>query len=230
MLLEHRQRNPRLGRSEILGEVGRGAMGVIYKAWEADLHRYVALKFLRPGPDGISAEDKERFRREARSVARLRHDNIVQAHAIDEVNGLVFMSMDFVPGVSMELLAKRGALTQEQVVGAGAKVARALHYAHESGIVHRDVKPGNVVIDKSGMPFLVDFGIAKNRSESTSLTTEGEILGSLAYMAPEYITKGNAALDRRCDVYGLGVAMYEALTGKLPFGEDEDERLVLRIL
>ncbi len=230
LLAEYRQRNPRLGRYEILGEVGRGGMGVIYKAWDADLHRYVALKFLRPSHDLVSSEDKERFRREARAVARLRHEHIVQAHAIEEQAGLSFMAMDFVPGVSLELLARRGALSVEQTLRVGSKIARALHCAHESGIVHRDVKPGNIVIDRAGEPFLVDFGIAKNRSESTSLTTEGEILGSLAYMAPEYITKGNAALDQRCDVYGLGVALYEALSGRLPFGEDEDERLVMRIL
>jgi serine/threonine protein kinase len=231
LLAEYRQRNPRLGRYELLGEVGRGGMGVIYKAWDADLHRHVALKFLRPAHDVASTEDKERFRREARAVARLRHEHIVQAHAIEEHSGLTFMAMDFVPGVSLELLAaRRAALPPEQIVAIGAKVARALDYAHEQGIVHRDVKPGNIVIDRAGTPFLVDFGIARNRSESTSLTTEGEILGSLAYMAPEYITKGNAALDRRCDVYGLGVSLYEALSGRLPYGEDEDERLVLRIL
>ncbi len=230
LLAEHRQRNPRLGRYEILGEVGRGSMGVIYKAWDADLHRHVALKFLRQSPSGTTTEDRERFRREARSVAKLRHEHIVHAHAIEEQSGLVYMAMDFVPGVALEILARRGALNLEQIVGVGAKVARALHYAHEQGIVHRDVKPGNIVIDRQGKPFLVDFGIAKNRSESVSLTTEGEILGSLAYMAPEYITKGSPALDRRCDVYGLGVAVYEAITGKLPFGEDEDERLVMRIL
>ncbi|MCO5171627.1 MAG: serine/threonine protein kinase [Planctomycetes bacterium] len=230
MLQEHRQRNPRLGRYEVLGEVGRGGMGVIYKAWDADLHRHVALKFLRPSHDLASQEDKERFRREARAVARLRHEHIVQAHAIEEQSGLVFMAMDFVPGVSLELLGRKGALTPEQVLTVGAKIARALHYAHELGIVHRDVKPGNIVIDRKGEPFLVDFGIAKNRSENVSLTTEGEILGSLAYMAPEYITKGNAALDRRCDVYGLGVALYEALSGELPYGEEEDERLVMKIL
>jgi serine/threonine protein kinase len=230
LLAEYRQRNPRLGRYEILGEVGRGGMGVIYKAWDADLHRFVALKFLKPAHDLPSDEDRERFRREARAVARLRHEHIVQAHAIEEHSGLVFMAMDFVAGVSLELLTRRGALPPDQLLGIGAKIARALHYAHEAGIVHRDVKPGNIVIDRASNPFLVDFGIAKNRSESTSLTTEGEILGSLAYMAPEYITKGSAALDRRCDVYGLGVALYEALSGKLPYGEEEDERLVMRIL
>lgn len=230
LLAEYRQRNPRLGRYEVLGEVGRGGMGVIYKAWDADLHRFVALKFLKPAHDMPSDEDRERFRREARAVARLRHEHIVQAHAIEEHSGLVFMAMDFVPGVSLELLSRRGALPADQLIGIGAKIARALHYAHEAGIVHRDVKPGNIVIDRASNPFLVDFGIAKNRSESTSLTTEGEILGSLAYMAPEYITKGSAALDRRCDVYGLGVSLYEALSGKLPYGEEEDERLVMRIL
>jgi serine/threonine protein kinase len=230
LLGEYRQRNPRIGRYEILGEVGRGGMGVIYKAWETKLQRHVALKFLRPYDDP-SHEDRERFRMEARAVAQLRHENIVQAHAIEEVNGLVYMSMDFVQGVPMDLLANQGALSSLQIVKAAAGIARALHYAHGQGILHRDVKPANVVMDRDLKPYLVDFGIAKNISESMSLTTDGEVLGSLAYMAPEYVAKGKSVLDHRCDVYGLGVVLYETITrGKLPYGDPDDDMMILRLV
>lgn len=230
LLIEYRQRDPRIGRYEILGEVGRGGMGVIYKALDAQLQRYVALKFLRPYDD-ISDEDKERFRREARAIAQLRHENIVQAYAIEEVQGLNYMAMDFVQGVPMDILFNQGALSPEEVVQISIQVSRGLHYAHESGIVHRDVKPANIVIDRTIKPYLVDFGIAKMQSDSMSLTTEGEVLGSLAYMAPEYVAKGKAVLDRRCDVYGVGVVLYEAVTrGKLPYGDPDDDMMIMRLV
>lgn len=229
LLAEHRQRNPRLGPYEILGEVGRGNMGVIYKAWEERLSRYVALKFLRP-EDETTEEDRERFRREARAVARLKHENIVKVHAIEERSGSIFLAMDFVEGVSMEQLASRGALNRERAVKAGVAVAKALHYAHSEGIVHRDVKPQNIMIDNRGKPYLVDFGIAKDRREEHSLTTEEEVLGSLAYMAPEYVIKGKEALDHRCDVYGLGVVLYEVLSGGyLPYGDPADPKMIKRL-
>jgi serine/threonine protein kinase len=233
LLAEQRQRNPRLGRYEILGEVGRGSMGVIYKGWQADLQRFAALKFLLPDPSQgkLSDEDIARFRLEAQAIARLRHPNIVTAHAIEEANGLIYMAMDFVQGVNLERLAMRGALNRDQVVTSAAQIANALHYAHEAHLLHRDVKPQNIVVDRQGKPYLVDFGIAKDRSEQQSLTTEGEILGSLAYMAPEYVQQGKAALDAQCDVYGMGVVLYECLSnGQLPYGEVGDDRLILKIV
>jgi predicted Ser/Thr protein kinase len=230
LLAEHRQRNPRIGRYEILGEVGRGGMGVIYKAWETNLQRPVALKFLRPY-DEVSDEDRERFRREAQAIARLRHENIVQAHAIEQVSGLTFMSMDFVEGVALDILTTQRALHADQIVAVAARIADALHYAHGLGILHRDVKPANIVIDRRGKPYLVDFGIAKSIRETVSLTTEGEVLGSLAYMAPEYVARGKAALDHRCDVYGLGVVLYESLSaGKLPYGDPDDDMMIMRLV
>lgn len=231
LLHEYRQRNPRIGRYEILGEVGRGGMGVIYKAWEANLQRHVALKFLRPYDD-VSQEDKHRFRREAQAIAQLRHEHIVQAHAIETTNGLTYMAMDFVAGISLDALTLRGAMATEHVLQVMAQVARALHYAHGRGLLHRDVKPANIVIDRAGKAFLVDFGIAKKTTNETmALTNEGEVLGSLAYMAPEYVAKGARALDHRCDVYGLGVALYESLTrGKLPYGDPDDEDMIVRLV
>jgi len=232
LLRAHRQRAPRVGRYEILGEVGRGSMGVIYKAWEADLQRHVALKFLLD--EAVSREDQERFRREARAIAQLRHDHIVKAHAIEATSsGQTYMVMDFVAGVSLETLALRSALSREHAVRIAAQMARALQAVHDHGLLHRDVKPANVVIDRDGKAWLVDFGIAK-RTEGTdtfSLTQEGEVLGSLAYIAPEYLVKGAAALDARCDVYGVGVSLYESLAGGLlPYGDPDDEDLIMRIV
>jgi protein kinase-like protein len=231
LLQDFRQRNPRLGRYEILGELGRGGMGVIYKAFEPRLRRTVALKFMHPDA-GLSPEDQERFRREAQAVASLRHPHIVQALAIEESQGLHYMAMDFVAGVSMEVLTNQGALSPEEIVGVSIRVAEGLDHAHEQGVIHRDVKPANIVIDRSLKPSIVDFGVAKvNDTVNVSLTSEGEVLGSLAYMAPEYISRGRKALDRRCDVYGLGVVLYESLTqGLLPYGDPDDEEMINRLV
>ncbi|MGE0711833.1 MAG: serine/threonine protein kinase [Planctomycetota bacterium] len=232
LLHQIRQRNPRLGHYEILGEVGRGGMGVIYKAHEPRLRRTVALKFMKAGEE-VDPEDKERFRREARAVANLKHPHIVQALAIEEARGLTYMAMDFVPGVAMDNLTNEGALTEREIVDVVAKISRGLHYAHEQGLIHRDVKPANIVITRKLEPFLVDFGVAKQLKDKTtmSLTSEGEVLGSLAYMAPEYVARGKPALDRRCDVYGLGVVLYETLTqGLLPYGDPDDEEMIMRLV
>lgn len=231
LLRDFRQRNPRLGRYEILGELGRGGMGVIYKAFEPRLRRNVALKFMHPDA-GLSPEDQERFRREAQAVASLRHPHIVQALAIEESQGLSYMAMDFVAGVSMEVLTNQGALSPEEIVRVTMLVAGGLDHAHEQGVIHRDVKPANIVIDRSLKPSIVDFGVAKvSDTINVSLTSEGEVLGSLAYMAPEYISRGRKALDRRCDVYGLGVVLYESLTqGLLPYGDPDDEEMIHRLV
>jgi serine/threonine protein kinase len=232
LLAELQQRNPHIGRYEVLGEVGRGGMGVIYKARERSLQRTVALKFLRCQAD-LEPADLERFRREARAVASLKHPNIVQALAIEESKGLLYMAMDFIPGVPLDSVTNEGALAEREIVGVVMKIAQGLHYAHEQGLIHRDVKPANIVITRELQAFLVDFGVAKwvLDKSTKSLTSEGEVLGSLAYMAPEYVKEGRPALDRRCDVYGLGVVLYEAITqGLLPYGDPDDEDMILRLV
>ena len=230
LVLAWRARNPRFGRYELLGEVGRGGMGVIFKAWDPQHGRCVALKFLQR-TEGMQYEDVERFRREAKTVAGLRHEAIVPAYGLEEAGDVLCMVMEYVPGVPLDVLVRRGALTPFQVVQMCARVARALHHAHTLGLTHRDVKPGNIVVAHDGRPFLLDFGVAKDKGESVSLTLEGEVLGSLAYMAPEYLTLGVSAIGPQCDVYGLGVVLYEASTGgKHPYGEGTDEELVVRIV
>ncbi|MDC3378830.1 serine/threonine protein kinase [Planctomycetota bacterium] len=218
----YRQRSTRLGTYEVMGEVGRGGMGVIYKGYETNLRRDVALKFLRPAGEEVTAEDMERFRREARAAAALRHDNVVQVYSIGFHGGLAYMTMDFVEGVPLNLLVEAGVLDHRRVVKVGIQIAKALHYVHGQGILHRDVKPANVVVEQSGKPVLVDFGIAKSKAETTSVTQDDEVLGSLTYMAPEYLLGG--ILDARADVYGLGIVLYECLTdGFFPYGQDVDD-------
>ncbi len=223
------ERHPRLGPYEIMGEIGRGGMGVIYKAIHTKLKRVVALKVLSPGRDPLK-EDIERFQVEARAVAKLRHPHIVAIHEVDEIDGVHFFAMDFVEGVPFARMIDRGALTASEACEVILPIAYALHYAHSRGIVHRDIKPSNIIIDLEGKPFLVDFGIAKIKSDDICLTAGHEILGSAPYMAPEYIEGESARYDERCDVYALGVVLYEALTGVRPHEDTDTVRLLRKIL
>ena len=230
LLAEYRRRSPRIGRFEVLGEVGRGAMGVVYKAWDPAAARPVALKLMLHREE-VPYEEELRFRREAEAVASLEHEHVVRCFGIEEADGLPCMVMEFLRGASFEVLRLNGALSTEWIVRYGAQVARALAHAHGRGLIHRDVKPANIMISPEAKAYLVDFGIMKSTSESVSLTLEGEVLGSLAFMAPEYVSQGVEALDPKCDVYGLGVVLYEALSGgELPFGDPDDEQMVVRLV
>lgn len=231
-LWELRRRNPRLGRYEVLGEVARGGMGIIYKAWDHQIQAPVALKFMLTAADA-PYEDKIRFRREGEALIALRHDNIVRAYQVEEAEGLPYLVLQFVPGVPLDVTLERGRVSTDWIVRVLRQVALALEHVHRAGLIHRDVKPGNIVVTRESRPYLVDFGIAKNAAESMSLTLEGEVLGSLAFMAPEYVTQGVEALDPQCDVYGLGVVLYAALSrGQYPYGDpDADgEAMVLRMV
>jgi serine/threonine-protein kinase len=177
-------------------------------------------------PDAV-----ERFRREARAVAALRHPNIVAVHDVGEAQGIQYFTMEFIEGLPLDRRLLRGPLSAEEAVDIVIPVAEALHYAHGEGVVHRDIKPSNIIVDARGTPFLVDFGIARRKSERTKLEEpEDELLGSIPYMAPEYVD--GAAYDERCDVYSLGVVLYEALSGheSLPFYDRSTTRLLERIV
>jgi predicted Ser/Thr protein kinase len=211
-------------------ELGRGGMGTVYLAHESGLDRHVAIKVLPP--DRAQSElYRERFRREARTAARLSHPNIVPLHAFGEHEGMLYYVMGYVDGESLaERLAREGRLAEPESRRILASVADALHYAHEQGVLHRDVKPQNILIEKgSGRPMLTDFGISKITAEGTALTSTGVVVGTPDYMSPEQAS-GSPDLGPRSDLYSLGVVGYAMLSGTLPFqGRTPGEVLVKRL-
>jgi hypothetical protein len=205
----------RFGEYEILGEVGRGGMGVVYKAWEPGLRRFVALKMLLPGAIAEEAELR-RFKSEAEAAARLQHPHIVAVHRAGEHDGRHFFSMDFIAGPSLAQRLADGPLPGRAAARYVALVARALHHAHQHGILHRDMKPGNVLLDANDEPHVTDFGLCKQLRADPGQTKTGAVLGTPGSMAPEQAA-GSRSLGPACDVYGLGALLYELLTARPPF-------------
>ena len=206
-------------RYELLEELGRGAMGIVYRARDNELEDIVALKIL---PDNLSnnPEALKRFKSEARSARRLSHQNIVRIHDIGEEMGRKYISMEFVDGTDLKaILRETGAgLKLRDVAEYISKVARALSYAHSIGIIHRDIKPANIMLSSDGEVKVTDFGIAK-MMESTDATVAGAVIGTPLYMSPEQV-RGHP-VDNRADIYSLGITMYELLSGKPPFHEGD---------
>ncbi len=198
-------------------EIGRGGMGVVYLARDEKLERPVAIKVLPDSPDG-QEETRERFLREARIAGQLSHPNIVPIYRADEIDGHAFFVMAFVEGESFaDRMRDRGKLPPGEVAQILREVAWALAYAHARGVIHRDVKPENILIEKgTGRALVTDFGIARDVSASR-LTADGTVLGTVHYMSPEQVS--NDSLDGRSDLYALGVVGFHALTGRLPFDE-----------
>jgi serine/threonine protein kinase len=204
---------------EILECLGRGGMGVVYKARQPRLDRLVALKILTRGKERDS-HFAERFQREAQALARLSHSNIVTVYDFGETGGLYYLLMEYVDGVNLRQLLQKRKITPPQALTIVPKICEALQYAHEQQIVHRDIKPENVLVDKYGRVKIADFGIAKilgRAMPNGSLTGEKGVIGTPHYMAPEQIEKP-ATVDHRADIYSLGVVFYELLTGELPLG------------
>ncbi|MEO7166231.1 MAG: serine/threonine-protein kinase, partial [Chthoniobacterales bacterium] len=205
-----------LGDYELLEEVGRGGQGVVFRARQKSLNRIVALKVISLGPWASKAHLK-RFRLEAEAAARLEHPGIVPIHEVGERDGSCYFSMKFVEGGQIDEVARREPMPIRRAVELITKVARTVHYAHEHGILHRDIKPGNILLDQKGEPHLTDFGLARLVETESSVTRTMDVLGTPSYMAPEQAVGNNAAVSSATDVYGLGAVLYQLLTGQPPF-------------
>jgi TolB-like protein/predicted Ser/Thr protein kinase len=205
-----------LGDYELLQEVGRGGQGVVFRARQKSLNRTVALKVISLGQWASKAHLK-RFRLEAEAAAKLEHPGIVPIHEVGERDGSCYFSMKFVEGGQLDEVARREPMPIRRAVELIAKVARTVHYAHEHGILHRDIKPGNILLDAKGEPHLTDFGLARLVESESSVTQTLDVIGTPSYMAPEQAVGNNAAVSRITDVYGLGAVLYQLLTGQPPF-------------
>jgi len=201
---------------ELLKEIGRGGQGVVYRARQKSLNRTVALKVIGVGHWDTEAHLR-RFRLEAEAAASLNHPFIVPIHEIRERNGCCYFSMNLVEGGQLDEAVKRQVISIRRAVELIAKLARTVHYAHENGILHRDIKPGNVLLDKEGEPHLTDFGLARLVETEGTVTRTTEMLGTPSYMAPEQACGNNAELTAAADIYGLGAVLYQLLTGAPPF-------------
>ena len=201
---------------EILSELGRGGMGVVYKARQTDLDRVVALKMLLRGAHA-GATELARFRSEARAVAQLQHPHIVQLFEVGEHDGLPFFALEFLESGSLAGQLDGTPWTDRRAAELVEKLAAAVQHAHEHGIVHRDLKPGNVLLLADGAPKITDFGLAKGVERDGGKTQTGAIIGTPNYMAPEQARGDAAEVGSRTDVYVLGVILYELLTGRVPF-------------
>jgi len=204
------------GDYELLEQIGRGGQGVVFRAHQKSLNRTVALKVISLGQWASEAHVK-RFRREAEAAARLEHPCIVPIYEVGERDGSCYFSMKFVEGGQLDEVVRREPMPPRRAAELIAKVARTVHYAHEHGILHRDIKPGNILLDKNGEPHLTDFGLARLVESESTVTRTLEVLGTPSYMAPEQAVGNKAHLTSATDVYGLGAVLYQLLTGQPPF-------------
>jgi serine/threonine-protein kinase len=210
---------PALPGYQVLDVLGRGGMGVVYKARHLVLNRLVALKMVLAGPHASPA-DVARFRREAAAVARLQHPHIVQIHEIGEHDGLPYFSLEYCGGGSLAAKADGTPLPARQAAELVETLARAVHTAHQAGIVHRDLKPANVLFTADGTAKITDFGLAKTLDDRAGQTVTGAIVGTPSYMAPEQAAGNKQAVGPAADVYALGAVLYELLTGRPPFNAE----------
>src|SRR5438094_2192431 len=204
------------GDYEFHEEIGRGGQGAVYRARQKSLNRTVALKVIGLGQWATQAHLK-RFRREAESAANLDHPCIVPIYEVGEREGSCYFSMKFIDGGQLDEVARRTPISPRNAAELIAKVSRTVHYAHEHGILHRDIKPGNILLDAKGEPHLTDFGLARLVESESSVTHTLDVLGTPSYMAPEQAAGNNAAVGSVTDVYGLGAVLYQLLTGHPPF-------------
>ncbi|MHC4972366.1 MAG: protein kinase domain-containing protein [Planctomycetota bacterium] len=205
----------RLGKFVVLSELGRGSMGVVYEALQEDLKRKVALKIL-PANITLDARQVRRFHREAESVARLRHDNVIQIYEVGEIDKTHYFAMELVDGQPLGEAFGRDKDSVMRAARIAMQAARGLAHAHERGVIHRDVKPSNLLLDRTGRVVVTDFGLAR-LTDSASLTSTDAIVGTPKYMSPEQILPGAKPLDGRTDIYSLGATLYHVIAGRPPF-------------
>ncbi|MDP6558295.1 MAG: serine/threonine-protein kinase [Pirellulaceae bacterium] len=215
------------GHFELLDRVGIGQFGSVWKARDTKLDRTVAIKIPRNGR--MDSAQTEMFLRDARAAAQLKHPNIVSVHEVGKQDDTVYIVSDFVQGATLKEWTEAKRLAPREAAELCVKIAKALHHAHEAGVIHRDLKPGNIMMDSNGEPHIVDFGLAKREAGEITMTVEGQILGTPAYMSPEQARGESHKVDRRADIYSLGTILFEMLTGELPF-RGEKRMLLVQIL
>ncbi|HUG17438.1 MAG TPA: serine/threonine-protein kinase [Planctomycetaceae bacterium] len=224
------QPNQRFGKFIIHEELGRGGMGIVFRATEPALEREVAVKVIR-SHQLANEEELRRFHTEARAAARLQHPNIIGIHEFGEVDGLHYFAMEYVAGETLSDRLKRGRLEIEQAARLSLEIARAVEYLHGQSVLHRDLKPSNILIDATESPFVMDFGLARIfGTDESQQTKTGAILGTPSYMAPEQAAGRVKEIGPRTDVYSLGAILYEMLTGVPPFKEENPLDTIVKVL
>ena len=218
----------RLGDYELIEEIARGGMGVVFKAWQMSLKRFVAIKMILKG-HLASSDDVQRFQTEALAAAQLEHPGIVRIYEVNEHDGLPYLAMAFVDGQSLAKRLAEGPLEPRTAAGIVKTVCMAVQYAHEKGVIHRDLKPGNILIDRLGCPHVTDFGLAKLMERGPDLTGTGQILGTPSYMSPEQAAPNGTTVGPLSDVYSLGAILYCLLTGRPPFQAANDLETLVQV-
>jgi len=214
------------GKYKIIEPIGKGGMGVVYKAEDIKLERAVALKFLPAELTG-DPDARERFAREAKAAAALSHPHICTVYEIGEEENRYFIAMECIEGQSLKQKILKGPPNQTEALDIAIQVAEGLEEAHKKGIIHRDIKPGNIMLTEKGQAKIMDFGLAKF-DRGDDLTKTATIMGTVAYMSPEQ-TRGEA-IDQRTDIWSFGATLYEMVTGEMPFGRKPDQALVYPFL
>ncbi len=216
------------GKYEILGEIARGGMGIVYKVRPIGFDRVLAMKVIL---SGVSADDEERkrFVREAEVISRLRHPNVITVHDVGSVGEQYYYTMDFIEGKTLDVLVKEG-LPTRRALEIIRDVSDAMAHAHAKGVIHRDLKPRNIIVDERGVPMVMDFGLAKSFDRGTKLTRSGATLGTPAYMSPEQAGGDLTMVDQRTDVYALGSILYELLAGRPPYTGDTAMEVLVQLM